>query len=68
MLIRKEASFHFAFPLHGEGCTQGGLDAVSLYNKIDVYVLSRGKDENPFHSPTNCHEVLIRQGTFPQAV
>lgn len=45
MLIRKEASIHFAFPLHGEGGIQGGLDVASLYNKIDVYVLSRGKDE-----------------------
>lgn len=68
MLIRKEASFHFAFPLRGECGTQGGLDAASLYNKIDVYVLSRGKDESPFHSPANCHEELIRQGTFPLAV
>lgn len=65
-LTRKKAAFHFAFPPHGEGGTQGGLDVASLYNKIDVYALSRGKDKSSFHSCTDCHEVL--EGAFLLAV
>lgn len=40
-------------------------DVIWPDNKIDVYSLFRGKDENPlFYSSMNCQGVTCREGNF----